>query len=283
MKQEKALVSQDASSAVKPRPAVPFGVVSKNRGWCCFGENDSVFAIVKQFKWCFRWCRKFFRENYGRSLIISQVKIPSWTFTLFCGMFVLPKGNQNNERKNVMKKKIVCVVLVVMMLLSTTVSAEPWWLGKYRVTFDNELGIVGNLTLRFASDGGSFIRPITKRYGESISLESYVPTKYGYTFKGWYADPRTKQNQVTTFKFTKPDVVYAKWEINESEIINPNDEIMSKDTCYLTDEETAKRTEIIEEKNKVYIDGFGYALPAKTKTIIVDSDGDINKIVGTMK
>ena len=43
---------------------------------------------------------------------------------------------------------------------------------------------------------------------------------------------------------------------------------MSKDTCYLTDEETAKRVEIIEEKNKAYIEGFGYVLPAKTKTII---------------
>ena len=171
------------------------------------------------------------------------------------------------------------------MLITTTASAtaKPWWLSEYRVTFDNELGIEGNVTLQFATDGGSFIRPITKRYGDSISLENYVPTKYGYTFKGWFADPRTKQNQVTTFKFTKPDVLYAKWEKNPSEPINPNDEIMAKDTCYLTDEETKIRNEIIEEKNKVYIEGFGYVAPSKTKPIIVDSDGDINKIVGRMK
>ena len=129
-----------------------------------------------------------------------------------------------------MKKKILCTTLAATMLLSTTVSAEPWWLNKYRVTFDNELGSVGNVTLTFASDGGSFIRPITKRYGEIISLESYVPTKYGYTFKGWFTDPRTKQNRVTTFKFTKPDVLYARWERNENEFISLNDEIMSKDT-----------------------------------------------------
>ena len=182
-----------------------------------------------------------------------------------------------------MKKKVLCTALVAMMLMTTTASAEPWWLGKYRVTFDNELGIVGNVTLKFASDGGSFIRPITKRYGERISLENYIPTKYGYTLKGWFTDPRTKQNQVTTFKFTKPDVLYAKWEKNPEEPINPKDEIMSKDTCYLTDEETVKRNEIIEEKNKAYIEGFGYVAPSKTKTIIVDSDGDINKIVGTME
>ena len=183
-----------------------------------------------------------------------------------------------------MKKKVLCTALAVTMLLTTTASAsaKPWWLSKYRVTFDNELGIVGNVTLTFASDGGSFIRPITKHYGESISLENYVPTKYGYTFKGWFTDPRTKQNQVTTFKFTKPDVLYAKWESNPQEPVNPNDEIMAKDTCYLTDEETKIRNEIIEQKNKAYIEGFGYVAPSKTKTIIVDSDGDINKMVGEM-
>ena len=198
-------------------------------------------------------------------------------------MFVLPKGNIKSERKNFMKKKVLCTAMAAMMLMTTTSSAEPWWLDKYRVTFDNELGIVGNVTLQFASDGGSFIRPITKRYGESISLENYIPTKYGYTFKGWFTDPRTKQNRVTTFKFTKPDVLYAKWESNPQEPVNPNDEIMNKDTCYLTDEETAKRNEIIEEKNKTYIEGFGYVASSKTKTIIVDSDGDINKMVGTME
>ena len=182
-----------------------------------------------------------------------------------------------------MKKKVLCTALAVTMLLTTaSATTKPWWLSKYRVTFDNELGIVGNVTLQFASDGGSFIRPITKRYGESISLESYVPTKYGYTFKGWFTDPRTKQNRVTTFKFTKPDVLYAKWEKNLEEPINPNDEIMTKDTCYLTDEETKIRNEIIEEKNKAYIEGFGYVAPSQTKTIIVDSDGDINKMVGEM-
>ena len=182
-----------------------------------------------------------------------------------------------------MKKKVLCTALAVTILLTQTASAAPWWLSKYRVTFDNELGIVGNVTLTFASGGGSFIRPITKRYGDSSSLESYIPTKYGYTFKGWFTDPRTKQNQVTTFKFTKPDVLYAKWEKNPEKPINPNDEIMAKDTCYLTDEETKIRNEIIEEKNKAYIKGFGYVATSKTQTIIVDSDGDINKMVDTME
>ena len=190
------------------------------------------------------------------------------------------------ERMKIMKRKILCTALAVSMMLTVTASAantRPWWLNRYRVTFDNELGIMGNVTLRFASDGGSFVRPVTKRYGESISLEGYTPTKYGYTFKGWFTDPRTKQNRVTTFNFTKPDVLYAKWEKNPQKHINPIDEIMAKDTCYLTDEETKIRTEYIREQNKAYIDGFGYASPSKTKTIIAGSDGDINKAVGTME
>ena len=78
-------------------------------------------------------------------------------------------------------------------------------------------------------------------------------------------------------------MLYAKWEPNPQEPINQNDEIMAKDTCYLTDEETKIRNEIIEEKSKAYVDGFGYVAPSKTKTNTVDSDGDINKMVGSME
>ena len=136
------------------------------------------------------------------------------------------------------------------MLITQTASAAPWQWHRNELIYDSEIGFAGNVTLTFASDGGSFIRQITKRCGESISLESYIPTKYGYTFKGWFTDPKTKQNQVTTFKFTNPDVLYAKLQPNPQEPINPNDEIMAKDTCYLTDEETKIRNEIIEEKIK---------------------------------
>ena len=198
-------------------------------------------------------------------------------------MFVLPKGKYKYQEMEIMKKKVLCTAMAVSILLTQTASAAPWQMRRNQLIFDSEIEFLGNVSLQFASDGGSFIRPVTKRYGESISLESYVPTKYGYTFKGWFTDPRTKQNQVTTFKFTKPDVLYAKWEKNPEEPVNPNNEIMAKDTCYLTDEETKIRNEIIGEKNKAYIEGFGYVAPSKTQTIIVDSDGDINKMVGTME
>lgn len=182
-----------------------------------------------------------------------------------------------------MKKKVLCTAMAVTILLTQTASAttKPWWHEKYRVTFDNELGIAGDATLRFATESGSFIKPITRRYGTKISLAEYVPTKEGYTFVGWFTDPRTKQNQVTKFIFTQNDVVYAKWNKIAEE--TPINEILQKDQCYLSDEEQKIRAEYIKKQNKTYIEGFGYAAPAKTKTIIVDSDGDINKMVGTME
>ena len=43
-----------------------------------------------------------------------------------------------------------------------------------------------------------------------------------------------------------------------------------------------QKYEMKEEKSNAYIEGFGYVAPSKTKTISVSSDGDINKMVGTM-
>ena len=98
-------------------------------------------------------------------------------------MFVLPKGKYKNQEMKIMKKKVLCTAMAVTILLTQTASAAHWQWHRNEQVYDNEIGFFGNVTLTFASDGGSFIRPITKRYGESISLESYVPTKYGYIFK----------------------------------------------------------------------------------------------------
>ena len=54
-----------------------------------------------------------------------------------------------------MKKKVLCTALAVTMLLTTTASAtaKPWWLNKYRVTFDNS--------------------PRGKRYLPKVTLSAY--------------------------------------------------------------------------------------------------------------
>lgn len=63
----------------------------------------------------------------------------------------------------------------------------------------------------FASDGGSYIRPLEKAIGTTVNLYEYIPTKEGYIFDGWYSDPRTKEQQVTEVTLNENIVVFAKW------------------------------------------------------------------------
>ena len=78
-----------------------------------------------------------------------------------------------------MKKKILCTALIAVMLLSQTASAASWRIIRNQIVFDNELGIKGFCTLWFATETGSFIKPVTRLYGTKISLEEYVPTREG--------------------------------------------------------------------------------------------------------
>lgn len=71
--------------------------------------------------------------------------------------------------------------------------------------------LTGTRTLTFATEDGSYITPVIKPLGTTISLAEFIPTKYGYDFDGWYSDPQTKENRVTEFTFNESDTVYAKW------------------------------------------------------------------------
>ena len=75
---------------------------------------------------------------------------------------------------------------------NVTVKAQ-WEINQYTITFD--------------SDGGSAVAPITQDYGTAVTA-SEVPTKTGYTFKGWNpAVPATMPAENVTVK--------AQWEINQ--------------------------------------------------------------------
>lgn len=71
--------------------------------------------------------------------------------------------------------------------------------------------LTGTRTLTFATEDGSYIEPVIKPLGTTISLAEFIPTRYGYDFDGWYSDPQTKENRVTEFTFNESDTVYAKW------------------------------------------------------------------------
>lgn len=100
-----------------------------------------------------------------------------------------------------MLKKGLFLAMAALLCMSCTALAAD---GEYSES----------VTLMFASDGGSFIRPVTQPYGTVLNLDEYVPVKEGYVFEGWYSDPRTKENRVTAVTFAENDVVYARWSGN---------------------------------------------------------------------
>ena len=105
-------------------------------------------------------------------------------------------------------KRIFSCVLAVFMLASVTAvtasANEDLPIGYFNIAYPNRSVI-------FASDGGSYIKPVEQPYGTSLNIDNYVPVKEGYVFDGWYADPRTKVEKDSDVVLTENIVVYAKW------------------------------------------------------------------------
>lgn len=74
------------------------------------------------------------------------------------------------------------------------------------------------ITVSFDTDGGSTIDSVVIKIGETIK-EPDIPTKDGYTFKGWYIEEEE-------FSFSKPITeeitLKAKWEENKEEKETPS-------------------------------------------------------------
>ena len=68
-------------------------------------------------------------------------------------------------------------------------------------------------TLRFVTNGGSALEPITAIKGTTIKLKDYVTTREGYTFAGWYADAALTE-RITEVTLNASTSIYAKWTKN---------------------------------------------------------------------
>lgn len=98
-----------------------------------------------------------------------------------------------------MTKKLTALILALLMLTSIALASDAHYAITDRTRF-----------LIFATDGGSFIRPIELDKGTTVELSEYIPEKTGFTFGGWYSDS-SKKTQITTLKLTEHTVVFAKW------------------------------------------------------------------------
>ena len=107
---------------------------------------------------------------------------------------------------HVMTKKILSMVLAAAFMLPCGVRAA-----QNEDMYDGHWALNTTRLVFFASDGGTYIRPVEQEKGTVVQLDSYIPEKQGYIFQGWYVDPRTKEQQVTAVTLDGNVVVYAKW------------------------------------------------------------------------
>lgn len=76
--------------------------------------------------------------------------------------------------------------------------------------------IVSNsgFTVKFDTDGGSYIPPVKAMYSEKITPDE--PVKEGWSFTGWYTDREcTESFDISADEITGSTVLYAGWEKTE--------------------------------------------------------------------
>lgn len=82
--------------------------------------------------------------------------------------------------------------------------------------FDNTLfrtGVIGLPELSFDSNGGSEITGITAKTSKPVKLTSYVPTRAGFAFSGWFSDKELTK-AVSEVKLDRDTTVYANGSKN---------------------------------------------------------------------
>ena len=72
-------------------------------------------------------------------------------------------------------------------------------------------------TLTFETNGGSAINPVTVRHGNAVARPA-DPTKYKYTFIGWYADPEFTEEYDFATVLEADKTIYAKFELTSTPI-----------------------------------------------------------------
>ncbi len=104
-------------------------------------------------------------------------------------------------------KKAISIILAILMLSGIALAADA----HYGITDRTRY-------LIFATDGGSFIRPIEFDKGTTVDLSAYIPERVGFNFEGWYTDS-SKEKRVTSVTLSEHTVVFAKWTSKEAVVM----------------------------------------------------------------
>ena len=123
--------------------------------------------------------------------------------------------------KSVLKSKKFWLVLGIIIILIVALILFLFFHDKEQSHNDKkqeETLSEEYITVSFDTDGGSNIDSVVIKIGETIK-EPDIPTKDGYTFKGWYIEEEE-------FSFSKPITeeitLKAKWEENKEEKETPS-------------------------------------------------------------
>ena len=123
--------------------------------------------------------------------------------------------------KSVLKRKKFWLILGIIIILIVALILFLFFQDKEQSHNDKkqeETLSEEYITVSFDTDGGSTIDSVVIKIGETIK-EPDIPTKDGYTFKGWYI----KEEE---FSFSKPITeeitLKAKWEENKEEKETPS-------------------------------------------------------------
>lgn len=165
-----------------------------------------------------------------------------------------------------MTKKVLAVVLAAALMLPCGVSAAS------TDKFEGHWELNTTRTVIFASDGGTYIRPVEKETGTVIYLDEYIPTKDGYIFDGWYSDPRTKVERVTEVTLSENIVVYAKW-ISDGTAVTQSENVKK----YATTEEIMQYGKHVDTKTGVPVTALWVQQNTRLKALMQKYNEKFNK------
>ena len=144
---------------------------------------------------------------------------------------------------------------------------------------DTVLEILYNLveyTVKFQSNGGSYVATQYVKHGGSIHTEKAIPAREGYTFAGWYEDAALSIPLTSQVTITRERIFYAKWTpVSASYTIvlwleNADDTNYS---LYSTRTEKALTDSKVTINEKTYTVPNGFFDSSKTETETIAGDG----------
>ena len=107
--------------------------------------------------------------------------------------------------------------------------------------------------INFELNGGTgTFTTIQKTYGEDIQLPSPIPSKTGYTFKGWSSNNKDIEYQAgETFSLNEDTTLYAIWIVNSYTLtINPNGGTWNNSTITQTAKQNYGTTKTVANPTK---------------------------------